>query len=177
MSNAAEQVTQFREVVETAIENSIYSHPGEWPAMNYVEINKLQYMSVNPKDIRLSSIGSGSEHRWGIVSRLQPIDRYMGRVALVSLEGLDEMLIRRVNINSPRGPFFVIESERELADMSELDLALNWARSPDHYPRNLVALGELTSREQEKVALQHADLSRAAIDPSYETMAIRRSLR
>jgi hypothetical protein len=176
MASAIEQVTEFRDIVETTIAGSLEGQIGTWPDMHeYAKVHDFSYVSVDPTDARISTVGLGPEHRWGIVSDHQRIGKYTGSIALVSLGGKEDSLVRRVDIKSPMGAFLSIDSERELVEVDELDLALNWARSPHLFPRNIMLLGRLSPAEQEKVSAEYTRLEHDAAELQADLEAIRLS--
>jgi hypothetical protein len=174
MSNPAEQIAEFRDIVETVIANNVEGQYGKWVGIHeQAQAQGLEYVSVSPTSSRPITVGLGPEHRWAMVSNNQRIGGYIGSVALLSLEGRDETLTRRVTIESAMGPFFGIESQRELSEPDELDLALSWARSPHLYPRNLKALSALTPGEKTKVTAEKVQLQKSAEELQKSLNAIR----
>jgi hypothetical protein len=152
-------VAEFRDTIERSIENTNKTALGERPdKRKYAKTGDLHFVSVSKSDMRLSVVGLGPEHRWACVRSDFRINRYSGHLAIVSLEGTEDSLLRRVAIKSPMQGF-EIDNEKLLDEESVIKSALDWARSPNVYADNLEGLAKLGLYEEYAIESEYGQIA------------------
>lgn len=126
-------------------------------------VHGLHFISVDGDNGRDNVVGMGPEHRWAVMQPTIRVGEYIGRVALVSVDGHAESLFRNWSFRTS-SEFLPIVSSREYTDDESLNLALDWVRSPHVYPENLQALAALNATETITVARKFAQDNAAAAE-------------
>lgn len=160
-------VEAFRNIVDTTIAQNVRNAGNvSWPSMYEVaEVGGLTFVSVNKGKIRPLAVGiHDAEHSWGIVQQRRRVGQYTGELAIVSLLGHEDTLVRRWEIDSPMGPMCSVASKRELIDPAHIEAAVSWATSPHLNGAALETLGELLPEEETSIAERMARMGEDAAE-------------
>lgn len=167
MATPGENVHAFRNIVDETIAQSIRGAGNvSWPSMHEVaEVGGLTFVSVGKDRPRPMAIGlHDAEHSWGIIQSRTRVGKYAGELAMVSLAGKDDSLIRSWDMRSPMGPMCSVASQREITDPAHIEAAASWALSPHLKGSVLETLGELLPEEETSIAARMAKMGENAAE-------------
>jgi len=155
------KVKRFRETVEAAISQNIAERRANAPDMSWphmhasATIGKLTYESVDRDQGRSQTIGHGSEHAWAITQHDIRFGSYAGSLAIVSEVERDDVLYRRLHIDTPMQNIGIFTS-RTLERGGEIEVATRWALSPHTQGHLLGSLAVLMPNEVLHVSEEYA---------------------
>jgi hypothetical protein len=161
MSERSDNVRAIRETVDETIrvlQAQTFGHV--IGSDNSAQFGDISYGSFGPADMRPNTVGAGQEHRWAVVQRQRRVGQYSCSAALVAVEGQPVTLVRRLLIAGPLSAG--IPTEMIIDDPEDIELAAQWARSPQLYGMAISRLFEPNDSEQDYVTAQYAELTQAA---------------
>ena len=177
MPNISPRVQEFRSIPEEVVRQQVATNIGEnasfkrrWIGMEREAVAfGMRFVVLDPTAARSTQFIQTTEKLWGVGldSPISMLGR-AARFAVQSVADKPQSLIRRVSFEGAI-PLTAVTSDRELPEQ-DLDLALNWARSPHLHPNILSYLCELTADETnaveaafERNAVDLADLAREQV--------------
>lgn len=157
-----EIVNEFRSIVDGVIGRKVEQAKNRsWLGMREeASINGLYFVSVQKNAGRLSIFGLGSDYTWGVGTKINPEARWTSpyHFAITSELHLPDTLVRRRSFASAMKAFSV-DTYKIMYDSEELELALDWVKSP--YLTDFGKLAILEPWESESVEEQQRGLSKS----------------
>lgn len=129
------KVKKFRDVVDRALDGNvrrIESGPSRpISILNYRHVAcvaGLTYVSLDRSGARPSYFGMNEEHMWGVGTDEIRLFHRQAYMAVVSIEGVDDSLLRRISVQG--GLQQTTDTVLRLDTDEQLEDALSWAESP-----------------------------------------------